>query len=56
MLRFSIRDLLWVVALSGVGVSWQIDRTKLDDRRKIAVIMCEMNVNPVFETEKAQAS
>ena len=55
MFRFSIRDLLWLIVLSGVGVSWQIDRTKLDDRRKIAVIMCEMNVNPVFGTEKAHA-
>jgi hypothetical protein len=28
-LRFSIRDLLWLTALSAVLVAWWIDRTRL---------------------------
>ena len=32
MLRFTIRELLWLTAVAALGVSWWIDRSRLVER------------------------
>jgi hypothetical protein len=37
MFRFGIRDVLWLTVVVGMGVGWQIDRTRIESRRQEAV-------------------
>jgi len=32
MLRFTIRDVLWLMVVVGMGVGWWVDRSRVDAR------------------------
>ena len=50
MLRFTIRDVLWLTLVVGLVVGWWVDRGRLERRRKFNEIVAELRSQSFRQT------
>ena len=55
-LRFTIRDLLWLTVVVGMGIGWWVDRRQSDRKYQVGQEFLVNQTNRILESEAQRAN